>query len=388
MTLANIAKTSQEKGLKLVATADFTHPSWFKEISRQLVPAESGLYRLKDSESQIRFIAGTEVSLIYSQNQRLRKIHHLIYLPSLEKVAEFNDQLAKLGNLETDGRPIISIDSRQLLELLLTTSSEGILIPAHAWTPWFGIFGSKSGFDSIEECFGPDAKNIFAVETGLSSDIEMNRLISKLDKIKLVSFSDAHSLAKLAREATIFSCPLTYQGIRQALSGQRPGQIEQTIEFFPEEGKYHYDGHRSCQVSLAPEQSRKLKNICPVCGRPLTIGVLNRVQSLADRSAVEQVERSTHLIPLRQIISDVLAVGEGSQKVQQAYRHIIDEGGSELTILLEMPETKLASLAGEAIARAIIRMRQGQVEIKPGFDGVYGQVKIKDKMVNSQASLL
>ena len=277
--LEELAYWAEKKGLGLIATGDFTHPAWFGEIKEKLIPQGDGTFKLKDSP--VRFILSVEISTIYKKWDKTRKVHHVIFAPDLDSAEKFRQKLGAVGNIVSDGRPILGLDSRNLLEIALESGEGMELIPAHIWTPWFSVLGSKSGFDSIEDCYGDLAGHIFAVETGLSSDPEMNWKVSKLDKYRLVSNSDAHSPAKLAREATVFDAPLDYHGIMNAL---KTGEgYTGTVEFFPEEGKYHEDGHRKCNVCLTPEESGKLNNICPVCGKPLTIGVLNRVCELADR---------------------------------------------------------------------------------------------------------
>ena len=296
LNLENIYIAAQLKGITVVGTGDFTHPGWFTELKEKLVPAEEGLFRLKDEIAEkcdkqipklcrraVRFILVSEISNIYKKNQKTRKNHNLVYMPGLEVAEEFNSKLDRIGNIESDGRPILGLDTRDLLEIILETSDRAFLIPAHIWTPWFSLLGSKSGFDSIEECFEDLTAHIFAVETGLSSDPLMNWRVSGLDGLTLVSNSDAHSPLKLGREANIFNTELSYAAIKSAIQTGDSDRFLGTMEFYPEEGKYHLDGHRKCNIRLSPEKTRALEGKCPVCGDPLTLGVLYRVEELADR---------------------------------------------------------------------------------------------------------
>jgi len=283
MDLENLDEWARIKGIKVLATGDFTHPDWFKNLKEKLEPAETGLYKLKGSSSGTRFILSVEISSIYPKLGKIRKIHNLILSPSLGVAEKINAQLSQIGNLKSDGRPILKLDPRELLKIVLDISEDCFLICCHAWTPWFGIFGSKSGFDSIEECFGDYSKYIFSIETGLSANPPMNWRLSNLDRITLVSNSDAHSLNNIGREANVFDTDLSYLGIRDAIKSKNPQKFLYTIEFYPQEGKYYYDGHRKCGISLSPEESKKYNNVCPVCGKPLTSGVLGRVEELADR---------------------------------------------------------------------------------------------------------
>ncbi|MBI4656661.1 MAG: DNA helicase UvrD, partial [Elusimicrobia bacterium] len=331
----SLYKWCQLKGINVLATGDFTHPEWFKEIRKNLVEAEQGFFKLKpelasgiDAEipdgcrADVRFVLEVEISCIYKKNNRVRKIHHLIYAPSFEIADKINCKLSKIGNIRSDGRPILGLDSKNLLEILLSISDEIYLIPAHAWTPHFSIFGSESGFDSIEECFEDLTEHIFAIETGLSSDPMMNWRLSALDKITLVSNSDAHSPEKIAREANFFDTEFSYHGIFSALKKQKNKRLLKTLEFFPEEGKYHVDGHRKCGIRLLPKETMKNKGLCPKCKNPVTVGVLHRVEKLADRPEGIKPEDSAgfeNLIPLKEILGEVVKTGPQSAKVDREY---------------------------------------------------------------------
>jgi DNA helicase II / ATP-dependent DNA helicase PcrA len=376
MNLEVLDKWAKIKGINVLGTGDFTHPEWLKNIKGELVPAEPGLFKLK---SETRFILTSEISCIYSKNNRVRKVHIVVFAPSIEAVEKINAQLNRIGNLKSDGRPILGLDAKELAKIVLEASPDCLVVPAHAWTPWFSIFGSKSGFDSIEECFDEYAKYIYAIETGLSSDPAMNWQLSALDRVALISNSDAHSPQKIGREANVFDTELSYQGITGAIKNKNPKEFLYTVEFFPEEGKYHYDGHRTCDVSLSPEESKKYGNLCPVCGRPLTIGVMNRVAQLADRKYFETRQGAVpfrRLIPLGEIIAESLGVGPTSKRVYAEYEKLIGRFGNEFRILLDVPPADLAAAVVPEIAEGIKRMREGRISIEPGYDGVYGKVKI------------
>jgi uncharacterized protein (TIGR00375 family) len=381
MNLESLDKWAKIKGIKVMGTGDFTHPAWFQELKSQLEPAEPGLYKFKKGGSETRFILTAEISSIYSQGGKVRRIHNLVFAPSLEIAEKINVALSWQGNLKSDGRPILGISSIDLAKLVFNISGEAVIIPAHAWTPWFSIFGSMSGFDSIEECFGDYAKNIFAIETGLSSDPEMNWRLSQLDRISLISNSDSHSAGKVGREANVFDAELSYNGIISAIREKDPKKFLYTIEFFPEEGKYHYDGHRLCGIVFSPEETKKHNNICPKCGKPLTIGVMNRVGQLADRPVGYQPQGRVpfkKLVPLNEIIAESLGVLPGSKKVIAEYERLIGILGTELKILLEVDLNGIKSQASPELSEAIGRMREGKVKIRPGYDGEYGKVKIFD----------
>lgn len=385
--LEELAVWAQKKGLSVISTGDFTHPAWFAEIKEKLVPAGNGAFRLRpDIEKEIfqnstpvRFVLSVEISTIYKKWDKTRKVHHVVFVPDFETAEKFRTKLDAIGNIKSDGRPILGLDSRDLLEITLEAGEGSCIIPAHIWTPWFSVLGSKSGFDSIEDCYGDLAEHIFAVETGLSSDPEMNWRVSSLDKYRLVSNSDAHSPSKLAREATVFDTEPNYFSIMKALKTGN-GYVG-TVEFFPEEGKYHEDGHRKCNICLTPEESVKLNNICPVCGKPLTIGVNHRVNELADRSGEIIVPPSTagqtfSLVPLQEILSEIMGVGPQSKSVTQNYENLLRKGGSELSILREIPIDEIEKLHSPLLAEGISRLRNGKVIKRAGFDGEYGVIKL------------
>ena len=395
MDLESLDKWAKIKGIKVLGTGDFTHPEWFRNLREKLEPAESGLFKLKKSSSETRFILTAEISCIYSKNGRVRKIHMLIFAPSFEVVEKINVQLGWIGNLKSDGRPILGLDAKELLKIVLGISEECLVVPGHIWTPWFSLFGSKSGFDSIEECFEEYAKYIYAGETGLSSDPKMNWRVSALDKIALISNSDSHSPAKIGREANIFDTEISYPAITEAIKSKNPQKFLYTIEFFPEEGKYHFDGHRLCNIVLSPQESKKYNNICPNCGKPLTIGVLNRVNSLADRPEGFKPEIAVpfkSLIPLGEIIADALGVLPGAKQVEKKYKNLIEKFGNEFEVLLNVSRQDLEKATLPEIAEGIIRVREGKVFIEPGYDGVYGKVKIfsqgDKKDLSKQGTLL
>ena len=379
MDLESLDKWAKIKGIKVLGTGDFTHPEWFKSLKEKLEPAEQGLFKLKKSDSETRFILTAEISCIYSKNGRVRKIHLLIFAPSFEAVEKINAQLGWIGNLKSDGRPILGLDAKELLKIVLSASEECLVVPGHIWTPWFSLFGSKSGFDSIEECFEDYSKYIFAGETGLSSDPAMNWRLSALDKITLISNSDSHSPAKIGREANVFDTEISYPAIINAIIQKNPQKFLYTIEFFPEEGKYHFDGHRLCNVVLSPQESKKYNDICPNCGKPLTIGVLNRVNSLADRPEGFKPEIAIpfkSLIPLGEIIADALGVLSGAKQVEKEYKSLIEKFGNEFEVLLNVSRQDLEKATLLEIADGIGKVREGKVFIEPGYDGVYGKIKI------------
>jgi len=390
LDLENIYMAARIKGITVVATGDCTHPAWLAEIKAKLIPAEEGLFQLKDEIAsecdklipssccgQVRFILESEISSIYKKNGKVRKNHNLVFLPDLESAERFNAKLDKIGNIKSDGRPILGLDAKLLLELLLETSDRSFLIPAHIWTPWFSLLGSKSGFDSLEECFEDLTPHIFALETGLSSDPAMNWRVSDIDGLTLVSNSDAHSPANLGREANLFDTQLSFPGIQTALQTGDAEQFLGTFEFYPEEGKYHLDGHRKCKVRYKPHDSLKKGGLCPECGKPLTLGVLYRVEELADRP--EGAKPDKHhpfysIIPLREIISELVGVGPKSKTVQRHYETVLDILGTEFDILhVAAPET-IENAGIPLLGEAIKRMRLGQVFTSPGYDGEYGKI--------------
>jgi len=380
MDLYNLDKWAKIKGINILGTGDFTHPEWIKEIKAQLKPAEKGLFCVKNAPANaVRFLLTSEISCIYSKSGKVRKVHMIIFAPSIEAVEKINLKLASIGNLKADGRPILGLDAKELVKIALDADEKCLIVPAHIWTPWFSVFGSKSGFDSLNECFEDYSKHIYAVETGLSSDPKMNWRLSQLDNIALISNSDAHSLPKIGREANVFDAELNYKSIVEAIKTKDKKKFLYTIEFFPEEGKYHYDGHRVCNLSLAPVQSKKYNNICPRCSKPLVIGVLNRVEELADRPEEIIPENAIpfkSLIPLEEIIADSLGVSVGSKNVVKYYDKLIKNLGDEFKILLDSSEREIKENSLPEIADGIVRVRAGKVAIEPGYDGVYGKIKI------------
>ena len=379
MEVETLAKWARMKGIGLLGTGDFTHPTYFAELKQKLQPEGNGLFTLKKDKKDVHFILSGEVNNIFHQKGKLRKIHTIILAPSFEIVEKINLSLLSLGNLHSDGRPIFTFPAKELVKIVLGVSEECFLVPAHAWTPWFSIFGANSGFDSIEECFEEESKHISSIETGLSSDPAMNWRLSKLDKITLISNSDAHSPSKIGREANVFDCEFSYDEIIGAIKTKDKKKFLFTIEFFPEEGKYHFDGHRNCGVLLPPEETRKNKGICPVCGRKLTVGVMNRVESLADRPAGFVPENAIpykNLVPLVEIIAEALGQGPDTKGVQTAYEQMINQFGSEFRILLDLELEELAASAPTRIVEGIRIMREGKLSIVPGHDGVYGKIQI------------
>ena len=370
MVIPELASWGERKGIQVLGTGDWTHPLWLKELKRDLEPAEPGLFKYKDSLT--RFMLTVEISQIYKRGDKVRKVHNLIFAPSFKEVDKIRKKLDKIGNLSSDGRPILGLDSEELLKIVLDVSSDCLLIPAHIWTPWFSMFGSRSGFDSVEECFGKLSKYIYAVETGLSSDPDMNWRIKDLDSRTLVSFGDAHSLPKIGREATVFDCELSYDSIVKSI---KKGKVVETIEFFPEEGKYHIDGHRNCGFSCEPGETRRLKGKCPKCSRDLVVGVLSRVEDLANRKeGFKDVNRPPfrRIVPLQEVLSEVCGVGPNTKTVLKAYEEVLGKFGSEFEVLLNTPVSDL----GDELGVAIERMRKGEIHIEPGFDGEFGKVEI------------
>ena len=382
LNLEELAIWAKKKGLSLIGTGDFTHPAWFAEIKEKLVPSDDGTFMLKpeierEIGANVKFILTVEISTIYKKWDKTRKVHHVVFVPDLQSAENFRNKLDAIGNIKSDGRPILGLDSRNLLETVLESGQNSFIIPAHIWTPWFSVLGSKSGFDSIEDCYGDLSEHIFAVETGLSSNPEMNWHVSKLDKFRLVSNSDAHSASKLAREATVFDIEPNYYSIMNALKTGKG--YTGTVEFFPEEGKYHEDGHRKCNVCMTPEETKKHNGICPVCGKPMTIGVLYRVNELSDRKEIitppETAGKVFSLVPLQEMIAEIKGVGASSKSVTYEYERLINTFGSELAILQDVPVdeiSKTSTLLGEAVSR----LRQGKVIKHAGFDGEYGVIRL------------
>lgn len=389
-TPENLDFWARKKGISLIGTGDFTHPVWREELKERLVSEGNGLYRLKDAyvkeESRkfpgegTRFVVSGEISSIYKKNGKTRKVHNVILLPSLEAADAMAQRLEKIGNIHSDGRPILGLDSHDLLEMMLDVCPEGILIPAHIWTPHFSVLGAKSGFDSVEECFEELAPYIHALETGLSSDPAMNWRISKLDRYQLVSNSDAHSPSKLGREANLLDIDCSYEGLYRAI--QTGEGLEGTVEFFPEEGKYHFDGHRKCGVSLSPVEAERLGGICPVCGKKLTMGVDHRVEQLADRAegfVKKDGKKYESLVPLPEVISACMGYSTASKKVQGCFEQMIQTLGTEFDILRNVPSEDIKSCAGERIAEGIENVRTGNVKRIPGYDGEYGKIELFDE---------
>jgi uncharacterized protein (TIGR00375 family) len=404
MIPTEIAKWIQKKGMNLVATGDWTHPLWFKEILATLEEQGNGLLKLKNNPDSPWFMLATEVSSIYKQGSKLRRVHTLIWVPSLVSADKINKEFTRQGcNLMSDGRPIIGLSCRHIAELVLTIEPKALIIPAHAWTPWFSVFGSLGGFDSLEEAFGPYVKDIHAIETGLSSNPAMNWRIKELDSRAIVSFSDAHSGPKLGREATVIDvAEISYDAVCEAIrhdgDKKSSSHIAYSIEFYPEEGKYHYTGHRTCNIRWRPDETKKNGMQCPVCGKPLTQGVMERVEQLAGRSEEDlQLKKElvsgtliegtfsgafpnrppfVMLVPLQEIISEAVGSPVGSPKVQAPYNTMTKELGGEFSLLLNARVEDIKKVAGDRIAQGIDKVRKGDIHIDPGYDGVFGVVKI------------
>ncbi len=393
MDLPHIALWAQLKGIDVVGTGDFTHPGWLKEIQDQLEPAEASLWQLKPEirkkvnqqvplscrNDSLRFILTAEISTIYSKDEAVRKLHQVLLAPDFTTVAKINSKLSQIGNLTADGRPILGLDSQELLKISKEANNSVLFIPAHIWTPWFAMFGSKSGFDSIKETFGDLADEIKAVETGLSSDPFMNWRVSDLDGLTLVSNSDAHSPRTLGREANLLDCQLSYQEIFEAVS-TNDARFKGTIEFYPEEGKYHFDGHRKCGVVFSPQETKKHQGLCPKCGKPLVLGVDYRVDQLADRPpSFKPTKHKTveYIIPLPEMIAQIKGVkGTQTKTVQEIYWQILTELGSEFQILRGLSVAKITATGFPVLAEAVQRMRSGKIIIQPGYDGVFGEIKV------------
>ncbi len=426
MTIFEMAKWARIKGIDLLGTGDFTHPEWLEEIKRDLEEKEGilemrekGNQKEQEDKRETKFLLTTEISSIYTQGGEIRRVHNIIIAPSISVVEKINSELKKRGcNLSSDGRPIIGLSAKNLAELVFSVDNNCLVIPAHIWTPWFSMFGSNSGFESIEECFGEFSKYIYAVETGLSSDPKMNWQVADLDNRSIVSFSDAHSLEKLGRELTVFEIPdikiLRYEDIRRAINSdnqinpnfRRAGysefsgsRIAYTIEFYPEEGKYHYSGHRNCGIVWSPEETKRKGISCPVCGKPLTIGVAERVEKLGVRDRVrvrEEIdEKGTRwirgrmegqgrkekipfikLVPLMEIIAETYNVGSSAQKVKNEYEKLTEKLGSEIEILTRREIEEIGKIGGGRLAEGVLKVRKGDIFVSPGFDGVFGIVKI------------
>jgi len=405
LELSKIAQTCEIRGIDIVTTGDFTHPKWFESIKNELVEDTAGIYRLKTPPqsspvrlsspksdrggSPTRFMIGTEVASIKKHKDKTRRVHHLLFAPSIEVAEKFNKKLENTGfNLKADGRPILGMTSKQILETMLEIDERMVMIPAHAWTPWFGIFGSKGGYDTLEEAFEELTPRIFSIETGLSSDPLMNAQLSMLDRITLISNSDAHSPQKLGREANVFDFEnekdITYEEIMRILREKDTKRFKYTIEFYPEEGKYHYDGHAVCKFSCHPRETKKYGGICPVCKKSLVIGVMNRIEVLSDRTESEAKSAVgipyKSLVPLPEIIADTLGVGVATKGVKKIYDGLISNLGNEFSILTEASLLNIEKWSNAGIADAVDRVRKGNIHIVPGYDGIFGVVKVFEKI--------
>ena len=406
LNIRNLAAWSMIKGLSVMSTGDFTHPAWRDELRRDLVYDEnSGLYRVREAtpvEEEIPgfarpegisdplFLIQAEISSIYKKYDRTRKVHSLIVLPSLDDADQIAARLELIGNIHSDGRPILGLDCRDLLEIVLELCPRAIYVPAHIWTPHFSLFGAFSGFDTVEECFGDLSSQIHALETGLSSDPPMNWQVSALDRFQLISNSDAHSPAKLGREANLLDIPLSYEGLYRAL--QQGEGLAGTIEFFPEEGKYHYDGHRKCGICLSPLEAEAYEGLCPVCGRKLTTGVSHRIAQLSDRpDGFQRKDAKAYesLVPLPEVIGASIGRSAASVKVMREYHSMLERLGPEFEILRTIPLEEIRRQAGTLIAEGVFRLRQGRAERTPGFDGVYGKIFLfqPEELVNPDGQM-
>ena len=382
LNIEGLYKGAITKGIDIIGTGDFTFPAYVKEMQKDLKPIGGGLYAYKKStqKKDPKFLITSEISNIYKRGGKARRVHTIIVAPGLEEVKELNKQLDKIGNIRSDGRPILGMDVEDMARLIWKVSKDFIIIPAHAWTPWFAIFGSKSGFNSIEECYGDLTEKIYAIETGLSSDPLMNWRLSQLDSISLVSNSDAHSLPNLGREATVLQLEKpTVKNIENALNKKKANKnnkVLYTIEFYPQEGKYHYDGHRDCKVVMAPSQTKKHKGICPKCAKPLTLGVDYRVSELADRDKPKINGDYKYIVPLQEIIADAYNQNKNTKKVQQTYNAMVEQIDNEFNILLKTPLEKIESFGISELAEGIKRIRAGEIHVEPGYDGEYGVVSV------------
>lgn len=399
--LEGLYRWGKMKGITVIGTGDFTHPGWFSELREKLEPTEGGLFRLREDiaaeidkslppdvrRQLIRFVPSVEIACIYKKGERVRKLHQLIILPTFEAVSELNARLERIGNLKADGRPILGLDSKELLRHMLETEPRGLYIPAHIWTPWFGMFGSKSGFDSIEEAYEELAPEVRAIETGLSSDPNMNWRVPNLDGRTIISNSDAHSPQKLGREATVVEAELSYDDVTNAIK-TNDKRLVGTIEFFPEEGKYHSDGHRACNIRFTPEETRRHNNLCPVCGKPLVVGVQNRLESLANRAEdyrPENAKRVEYIIPLAEIIAELRNTKSVSGKgVVGQYHEVIERLGNEFSILRTVPLEAIEAAGFPLLKIAIERLRAGTVVRDPGYDGVFGTIKVFKDLAERQ----
>ena len=378
MDIKHLADWAKLKGIALMGTGDFTHHLWLEELRNNLTDLGNGLFKHKD----VHFILTAEVSSIYSKKGKTYRIHNLIFAPSFKTVEKINDALGRRGNLAADGRPILGVDAEEIARIVFDIDENCMIVPAHAWTPWFALFGSMSGFDRIEDCFEKQTDKIFAIETGLSSDPAMNWRLSALDRFTLISNSDSHSPAKIGREANVFDCDLDYKTIREVLKTKDKTRFLYTVEFFPEEGKYHYDGHRLCNVVFSPEETKKNNNICPKCKRPLTIGVMNRVDKLADRQdgfVPENAIPFKHVVPLSEIIAESKGVKAASIASEKEYFSVVAKFGTEFNILLKASADELKKGLSPRLAEGVLRMRAGKVSAAVGYDGEYGRISVFGK---------
>ncbi|MDD4899264.1 MAG: endonuclease Q family protein [Candidatus Omnitrophica bacterium] len=375
MDVKHLAEWAKLKGITLMGTGDFTHHLWLEELKHHLEDLGNGLYKYQD----IYFILTSEISSIYSKKGRTYRVHNMVIAPSFKTVDKINEILSRSGNLASDGRPILGMDAADVARTVFEVDENCMLIPGHIWTPWFSLFGSMSGFDRIEDCFEEQTAKIFALETGLSSDPAMNWRLSALDKFTLVSNSDSHSPSKIGREANVFNCDLNYKTIRETLKNKDKDKFLYTVEFFPEEGKYHYDGHRLCGVRFSPEETKANKGRCPKCGKPVTVGVMNRVDQLADRPEGYKPSNAIpfkNLIPLDEIIADAKGMGKTSQAVEKEYRSAVAKFGTEFEILLRASKDDLLKGLSPRVVEGVMRVRQGKVKINAGYDGDYGIISI------------
>ena len=388
LTLEELDRVAMQKGIQVLGTGDFVHPKWLMELKKELVEKEQGLYVRKSNKTKhpTRFMLTVEISSIYSKNGRVYRIHTLVFAPSLKVAESISKKLDTIGNIHSDGRPIFGIDVRDLAELVFEIDANAMVVPAHIWTPWFSVLGSKSGFDSIQDAFEDMSKYIFAVETGLSSDPPMNWRCSILDKYTLISNSDAHSSMKLGREANVFLCPLSYNGIHNTLR-KKSGKVVQTIEFFPEEGRYFYDGHRKCNISQYPQHNEHA--VCPVCKKKFTIGVLSRVEDLADREpeyVLENAPPFTRLVPLQEIVATAHNKGVLTKTVQSRYNALLEKLGTEMDIVLNATKQQIIEADEPLVAEGLEKCRKEQVHITPGFDGEYGKIVLFPHNISTPTS--
>ena len=377
MDVKNLAYWAKLKGITLMGTGDFTHHLWLEELKHNLEDCANGLYKYNG----VYFILTAEISSIYSKRGKTYRIHNVIFSPSFKTVDKINEKLSRIGNLASDGRPILGLDAAELARIVFDIDENCMIVPGHIWTPWFSLFGSMSGFDKIEDCFEEQTKNIFALETGLSSDPEMNWRLSALDKFTLISNSDSHSPQKIGRESNVFNCELDYKTIRDVLRTKDKSRFLYTVEFFPEEGKYHFDGHRMCGIRWSPKETKEHSGKCPKCGRQVTVGVVNRVENLADRPQGFKPEGAIpfkRLIPLDEIIADTKGVAKTSISVAREYQAALAKLGTEFEVLMRLNKDDLLKGLSPKAAEGVLRVREGKVDIKAGFDGEYGTISIFD----------